>query len=70
MQQVKLFKSVEAEVSTLEKEANAWIRDSGVRVISITGNIAPQSGNPGGTGKTGYVPSDLFLIVLYEDGLS
>jgi hypothetical protein len=42
-QQVKLFKGIESEVQPLENEINAWIRKSRARVISITGNIAPQS---------------------------
>ena len=71
MQQVKLFKSVENEVETLEKEINEWLSRSGARVISLTGNIAPQSMKPGGgggLGKGSFDPSDLFVIVLYETG--
>ena len=70
MQQVKIFKGVESNVSVLEKEVNAWIRQSGARVISITGNIAPQSQDPGNhtasLGKSAFPPSDVVLIVLYE----
>ena len=43
MQQVKIFKSVENELNTLEAEMNTWIASSGARIISISGNIAPQS---------------------------
>lgn len=64
MQQVKLFKSVEAEISTLEADINKWIQNSGARVLSITGNIAPQSGKL--SGGSGYVPSDILVVVLYE----
>ena len=67
MQQVKLFKSVEAEISNLEKEVNDWIRESGVRVLGIEGNIAPQTLAASGTSSAGrFSPSDIFLIVLYE----
>jgi len=66
MQQVRIFKTIESEVTALEKEVNAWISDNGVQVISITGNIAAQSGSPKGTGMSQYVPSDILLIVLYE----
>lgn len=66
MQQVKLFKGVEAELSSLESEINNWIRESGARVVSVTGNIAPQSGNPTVGGRTQYIPSDVVVIVLYE----
>ena len=70
MQQVKLFKGVESELSVLEAEVNAWIRETGATVISITGNIAPQSNLPDGkggtTGRMLYPPSDIVVIVLYE----
>lgn len=70
MQQVKLFKGIEAEVDRLEKEVNTWIRQSGARVISISGNIAPQSGKAnsqtGALGGGGLIPSDVLIIVLYE----
>ncbi len=70
MQQVKLFKGLESDVTTLEGEVNAWIRQSGARVVSITGNIAPQSTKPGATagglGQGQFSPSDVVLIVLYE----
>ena len=70
MQQVKIFKSLESDVRTLEKEVNEWIRQSGARILSITGNIAPQSESPGSTargiGQSCYPPSDVVLVVLYE----
>ncbi len=70
MQQIKIFKGLESEIGTLEKEANDWIRQSGARVVSITGNIAPQSqpasSKAGGLSQGTYPPSDVVLIVLYE----
>ena len=70
MQRVKLFKSVESDVSKLENEINGWLESSGVRVVSVTGNIAPQTSAIGGlnSGSTPmrYPPSDLFVIVVYE----
>ncbi len=70
MQQVKIFKGLESDIGALEKEANAWIRQSGAQVVSITGNIAPQSqppsGKPGGLSQGTYPPSDVVLILLYE----
>ncbi|MFG0332916.1 MAG: hypothetical protein ACF8TS_06090 [Maioricimonas sp. JB049] len=69
MRQVKLFKSVEAEVSALESQINDWIRESGVNVVRIQGNIAPQSESAsGGSSKsmTRYAPSDILIIVEYE----
>ena len=70
MQQVKLFKGIENDLATLEKEVNQWIRSSGVRIVSITGNIAPQSESSdskiGSLGGSHFASSDIVLIVLYE----
>lgn len=69
MQQVKLFKSVESDIAKLEAEVNAWIRRSGVQVLSVTGNIAPQTTKPGSGGALGqgaFAPSDVVLVVLCE----
>ena len=69
MQQIKIFKGVEGDVSGLEKEVNHWIRQAGARIISITGNIAPQSESSGASGSLGgshFASSDVLLIVLYE----
>jgi hypothetical protein len=70
MQQVKLFKGLESELGALEGEVNAWIRQSGARVVSIAGNIAPQSEKAGpgagGLSKSPFAPSDVILVVLYE----
>jgi hypothetical protein len=67
MQQVKLFKSVEAEISSLETEINNWIRENGIRVVSIRGNIAPQTvSDPTGGGLNRFSPSDVLIVVTYE----
>lgn len=64
MRQIKLFKGVEAEVSTLEREINSWIQSSGADVIRVTGNIAPQSlSNHTEETLSG---SDVLVIVEYE----
>jgi len=71
MQQVKFFKGIESNVDTIEKEINDWLRQSGAKVISITGNIAPQSTKPGGgsgLGNSHFASSDVLVIVLYESG--
>jgi hypothetical protein len=65
MQQVKIFKSIENEIPTLEEEMNQWLSESGAQVISITGNIAPQSANSASLGGT-FSGSDVILFVLYE----
>ena len=70
MQQVKIFKGVESDLASLEGEVNAWMRESGAAVVSITGNIAPQTvtseSKAGGAGRSYYPPSDVILVVLYE----
>jgi hypothetical protein len=67
MQKIKLFKSIESELASLESEINEWIKTTGVKVISISGNIAPQSLSSGGT-LGSFSASDVLLIVMYEDG--
>ncbi|XZE54401.1 hypothetical protein SH139x_000363 [Planctomycetaceae bacterium SH139] len=64
MQQVKLFKSVESELEDLQKSINDWIKSSGAKVISITGNIAPQTHV--GSGMNTFASSDILVVVLYE----
>lgn len=69
MQQIKIFKNVENNVGELEREINAWISQSGAQIISLTGNIAPQSDpstGGGGLGNSSFPPSDVVIIVLYE----
>ncbi|WP_164102681.1 hypothetical protein [Candidatus Laterigemmans baculatus] len=65
MQQVKIFKSVEGELGALEETINGWVRESGARIVSITGNIAPQTVAPG-TAMNTFSDSDVLIIVLYE----
>ncbi|MBN1590161.1 MAG: hypothetical protein JW888_11645 [Pirellulales bacterium] len=70
MQQVRIFKGVESDIASLEKEVNTWIRHSGAKIVGITGNIAPQSeSGASGSGALGgghFAASDVLLIVLYE----
>jgi hypothetical protein len=72
MQQVRLFKGVENDLASLEAEINAWIKSQNVKVLSIQGNVAAQSasGQPEARGLTrsDFSPSDIFVIVLYEQG--
>ena len=68
MQQVKIFKSLESDVTQLENEVNTWIRESGAKIVAITGNIAPQtvtSGKGEALGKGAFPPSDVIIIVVY-----
>jgi hypothetical protein len=69
MQQLKIFKSVESELNTLERDINQWLRESGARVISVAGNIAAQSGKPPAGpsgGLTSFAQSDILVIITYE----
>ena len=70
MQQVKIFKALEGETAQLEKQVNAWLTESGARVLQITGNIAPQGrsidSKASSISSSPYVASDILLIVLYE----
>lgn len=68
MQRVKLFKSIESELLNLEKEINEWIMSTGARVISVTGNIAPQSGSTSGIPMGSFSASDVLVVIMYEDG--
>ena len=80
MQQIKLFVGREDHTADLETEVNNWIAESGATVLSISGNIAPQSVLPtkGGSGGTNlsatgthtrrFAPSDILVIVTYEKG--
>ncbi len=63
MEQIRLFKGVEMELRALEDEINEWLRESGARVISVTGNIAPQASTGGS-----FTTSDILVIVTYEGG--
>ena len=65
MQQVKIFKNVDTEIAEMEREINRWMRKSGARVLSITGNITNQP-NGGGGGMNSFAAGDVMVIVLYE----
>lgn len=70
MHQIKIFKTLETDVGQLEKQVNAWLAESKVRVINMFGNIAPESPTPDESApaisKGPHPPSDVLLVVLYE----
>ena len=78
MQQIKLFVGREDHTADLEAEVNTWIAESGVNVLSIAGNIAPQSVLPSKEGGTNlsttgthtrrFAPSDILVLVTFEKG--
>jgi len=63
MRQVKIFKSVENELWAMEQEINDWVKETHAQIVSITGNIAPQSSKGG---SQGFSASDVLLVVVYE----
>ena len=65
MQQVKIFKSVDTELSEMERQINRWMRKSGARVLSITGNLASQPA-PSAGAMNSFAASDILVIVFYE----
>ncbi|MGE0609996.1 MAG: hypothetical protein AB7O62_23095 [Pirellulales bacterium] len=71
MHQIKIFKSVESEITSLESQVNRWLYDSKARVVQMFGNIAPQTVAHETTGLNdgGFSPSDVLLVVLYEEPL-
>ena len=69
MQQIKLFRSIESDIPALEAEINDWLKESGARVVQMTGNIAPQTVTAAHRENRigeGHVPSDVLVVVLYE----
>jgi len=68
VQQIKIFKSIESDVSDLERDINAWLKESGARVVNIFGNIAPQTiADPEkARGNRAFSPSDVLIVLLYE----
>ena len=67
MRKVKIFKSVEDELSRLESDINAWVDSSKAHIVSITGNIAPQSKSNHVAGDGAFSASDVLIIVVYEE---
>lgn len=70
MHQIKIFKGVETDLQSLEREVNAWLAEKGVEVLQVTGNIAPQTTpkdpHTQGLTKGSFAPSDVLLVVLYR----
>ena len=64
MQQIKIFKSIESELGSLEEEINDWISEQAVTIVKIFGNIAPQSPSTPGMGS--FSSSDVLVVIVYE----
>ena len=65
MQQIKIFKSVDTEIPEMERLINRWMRKSGARILSITGNLASQPAGSQGP-MSSFAAGDVLIIVLYE----
>jgi len=65
MQQVKIFKSVDTEIPEMERQINRWMRKSGARVLSITGNLSTQTPASAGA-MNSFAAGHILMIVLYE----
>ena len=68
MKKVKIFKSIESELTSLEDEINSWLAANGASLVSVTGNIAPQTQGATTTMGGAFSASDVLVIVVYEDG--
>lgn len=64
MQKIKIFKSIESELSSLEDEINDWMAANQVKITNVFGNIAPQT--PSGPGVGSFSSSDVLIVVVYE----
>lgn len=64
MRKIKIFKGVETELLTLESDINQWIESEGVELVSVTGNIAPQTHFS--TSPDTFPASDILVILTYE----
>lgn len=75
MQQVRLFTGTEDQIGSMERSVNDWLRTSNARVISVFGNMSPQSVMPSSENKGSlshdgvsrrFAPSDVFMCVVYD----
>ncbi len=71
MQQIKLFVDIESNVEAMEERINGWIKERGVKIVNIFGNIAPQTVTPatkaaGLAASSKFSSSDMFVAVVYE----
>jgi len=68
MHQVKFFKGIETELTPLQEQVNEWLRENNAKVVNMFGNIAPQTTRSGTEGSRQFLPSDIFVAVVYEQG--
>lgn len=70
MHQIKIFKGLEDDTSTIEHDVNKWLKENQVKVVQVFGNVAPQALSSAvmksTLTRTNHPPSDVLLVVLYE----
>lgn len=66
IQQVKIFKSVDTEITEMERQINRWIRKNGVTVISMTGNLAGAPAAASGGPMSSFAAGDILIVLMYE----
>lgn len=68
--QIKIFKGLEDDTTTIEHDVNNWLAENKVKVIQIIGNVAPQTlaaeAVKNTLTRTNHPPSDVMLVLLYE----
>lgn len=64
MRLVKIFTEREDKTPNLELAINTWAQSTGAEIVSVTGNIAPQSQISYPDKKP--APSDVLVVVVYE----
>lgn len=64
MRLIKIFVTREDKTEELEDKVNAWVEATGAEIVSVTGNVAPQSqiSYPGKMPA----PSDVLMVIVYE----
>ncbi|MFK8113398.1 MAG: hypothetical protein AB8B91_14435 [Rubripirellula sp.] len=65
MQQVKMFKGVDNELDELERQINRWMRKSGAKIVSVTGNLSASPSAGAGPMST-FAAGDVLVILFYE----
>lgn len=65
VQQIKIFKGIDSELPEFEKQINRFIRKNDIKVLQITGNLSPSSGESGGP-LHAFTASEVMVVILYE----
>ena len=68
MHSVRLFHTTTANLADLENAANDWLQQTGAKVVSATGNMAPtiQQRRVGQTSETAFQPENVLLVLVAD----